>query len=276
MSLTRITSNDELADFDRQSFSFDGIEKNVYVSGVGPAVLVMSEMPGISPQVVRFSRWVRDAGLTVYIPSLFGQDGVTPSVDEALAVFKRTCISAEFRAIEEGGTSPVIRWLRQLAHHAHERCGGPGVGAVGMCFTGNFALSLMLEAPTIAPVVCQPSQPLDKPGAIGIGTRDLVAVRHRLEAEDLTVLAFRFAGDRWCTAQRFAAYSRALGPRFVNRVLPDSAAHPDPPAFFKQVVASPHSTVTAHLIDEEGQPTLAARDEIIRFLVSRLLKRPSD
>jgi dienelactone hydrolase len=179
-------------------------------------------------------------------------------------------VSAEFRALASGGSPPVARWLRALARRAHAERGGPGVGAVGMCFTGNFALSMMLEAPTLAPVVCQPSLPLEQPDALGLSDDELVTLRRRLEAEDLSVLGFRFEGDRWCTAGRFAAFAQALGPRFVARVLPDSAAHPDPPPFFKHVVASPHSVVTAHLIDEAGQPTVAARDEILSFLRARL------
>jgi hypothetical protein len=91
-----------------------------------------------------------------------------------------------------------------------------------------------------------------------------------LEREDLTVMAYRFKGDRFCKAQRFAAYSEALGERFIGRVLPDSAANPDTAPFFDQVVASPHSVMTAHLIDEAGQPTVAARDEILAFFASRL------
>jgi hypothetical protein len=99
---------------------------------------------------------------------------------------------------------------------------------------------------------------------------ELAAVRRRLEAEDLTVLAWRFEGDRWCTARRFAAYAEALGPRFVGRVLPDAAAHPQPPPFFREVVGTPHSVVTAHLVDAAGEPTIAARDEILGFLRARL------
>jgi hypothetical protein len=97
-------------------------------------------------------------------------------------------------------------------------------------------------------------------------------VRERLAREDLTVMAYRFAGDTVCTAQRFAAYEQALGTRFVARVLPDSAAHPEPPPFFKRYVPTPHSVVTAHLVDAQGEPTLAARDEILAFFSSRLLR----
>ena len=122
----------------------------------------------------------------------------------------------------------------------------------------------------LAPVLCQPSLPLNAPGGIEIAPEDVAAVHQRLEREDLTVLAYRFEGDRFCRAQRFAAYADALGSRFVARVLPDSAAHPSPPSFFAEHVPCPHSVVTAHLIDAAGEPTLAARDEILAFFRQRL------
>jgi hypothetical protein len=139
-----------------------------------------------------------------------------------------------------------------------------------MCFTGNFALTMMLEPSVLAPVLCQPSLPLDAPGGLESAPDELDQVRRRLERDDLTVMGFRFDGDRFCTAQRFAAYVEALGDRFVPRVLPDRAANPDTPPFFDEVVNCPHSVVTAHLVDETGQPTLAARDEILSFFHLRL------
>ncbi len=260
-----------LDDFTRREVTLDGATKAVYVAGTGPAVIVMTEMPGISPHVARFARWVRDAGFTVYMPSMFGRDGAVPDAEEGKAVFQRACVSAEFRAFAGNASSPVTQWLRALARLAHAECGGPGVGAIGMCFTGNFALTMMLEPAVLAPVLSQPSLPLDNPGGIEISPEEIAQVRQRLEREDLTVMAYRFEGDRFCRAQRFAAYADALGDRFVARVLPDSAANTrDLPSFFSQVVASPHSVVTAHLIDEAGQPTVAARDEILSFFARRL------
>jgi dienelactone hydrolase len=267
--------DDPLDDFTSRQITLDGVEKKVYTTGRGPAVIVMAEMPGISPHVARFARWVREAGFSVYMPSLFGRDGAVPQAEEGVAVFKRACVSAEFRAFASSNasntSSPVTLWLRALARLAHQECGGPGVGAIGMCFTGNFALSMMLEPAMLAPVVCQPSLPLDDAAGTNFAADELAAMRRRLEREDLSVLAYRFDGDRFCKAERFAAFSQALGPRFVARVLPDSAANPDTPPFFTQVVASPHSVVTAHLIDEAGQPTLMARDEILAFFAWRLL-----
>ena len=262
---------DALEDFDPREITLDGLTKIVHVAGSGSAVIVMAEMPGISPQVARFSRWVRDAGFTVYMPSLFGRDGAIPDVEEGTAIFKRACVSAEFRAFAANESSPVTTWLRSLAKLAHEECGGPGVGAIGMCFTGNFALTMMLEPSMLAPVLSQPSLPLDDPAGLEIAPDELAAVGQRLKRDDLTVMGYRFAGDRFCRAERFAAYSDALGDRFIARVLPDSSANRESlPPFSEKVVASPHSVVTAHLIDEAGQPTIGARDEILAFFAHRL------
>lgn len=267
--------DDPLSDFERRDITLLEQRKTVLVSGTGPAVIVMAEMPGISPHVARFARWVRDAGFAVYMPSLFGVDGAFPRAKEGFAVMQRACVSAEFQAFAANESSPVTTWLRALARLAHSECGGPGVGAIGMCFTGNFALSMMLESATIAPVLCQPSLPLGNLEAIQLAPDEAVQIRRRLEREDLTVRGYRFADDQFCTAQRFAAYSEALGSRFVATVLPSSAANPEPPPFFKDIVRCPHSVVTAHLIDAVGEPTVAARDEIIAFFAGRLKTTPT-
>jgi dienelactone hydrolase len=268
--------DDPLTDFFARDIDIEGLRKRVYVSGQGPAVIVMAEMPGISPHVARFARWVRSAGFAVYMPSLFGRDGAYPRAEEGVEILKRACISAEFRALGGNASSPVSKWLRGLARLALDECGGPGVGAVGMCFTGNFALTMMLEPAMLAPVLSQPSLPLDQPGGLEISPEELAQVRERLEREDLSVLALRFQGDRYCKAERFAAYRSALGERFVERVLPDAAANPEPPPFFKDVIGSPHSVLTAHLVDREGEPTTRARDEVIAFLRLRLYRDAPD
>src|SRR5437868_13652456 len=219
--------DDSLDDFAARDVTLDRVTKRVYVAGQGPAVIVMAEMPGISPHVARFARWVRDAGFTVYMPSLFGRDGAVPTVEEGIAVFQRACMSAEFRAMAANVSSPVTQWLRALARLAHGECGGLGVGAIGMCFTGNFALTMMLEPAMLAPVLSQPSLPLNVPEGLEIAPEELAAVRDRLERDDLTVLAYRFAAVKICRPERVAAYTAALGDRVVRRALPDSAANSD-------------------------------------------------
>jgi dienelactone hydrolase len=264
MTTRPLNQDDSLDDFAVRMITLGGKSRRVYVSGSGPAVIVMTEMPGISPHVARFARWVREAGFTVYMPHLFGKDGAVPSMPGALFTMARGCISREFRAFSANASSPATVWLRALAAMAHTECGGRGVGAIGMCWTGNFALSMMLEKSVLAPVLSQPSLPLNDPAGMHIAPDELAAVKARMEAEDLTVLAYRFDGDSFCKAARFDAYQAALGDRFQARVLPDSAARPN------TAVKNPHSVVTLHLIDEAGQPTVAARDEILAFFKSRL------
>jgi len=258
-----LTERDPLDDFERRQLSLLGETKRVFVAGRGPAVIVMTEMPGISPHVARFSRFVRDAGFTVWMPDLFGDAGRPVTIPYAVRSIARACVSREFRAFASNASSPVTRWLRALAAHAHPLCGGKGVGAIGMCFTGNFALSLMLEPAMLAPVLAQPSLPMLNPAGLHIAPEELRAVKERMEREDLTVLAYRFEGDAFCRGERFAAYQAALGDRFVGRVLPDECA-------MKGTPMRPHSVVTLHLIDREGEPTRAAVDEIVAFFRTRL------
>jgi dienelactone hydrolase len=264
--------DDPIDDFERRLVEVEGVEKTVHVAGSGPGVVVMPEMPGISPDVLRLARWIREAGFTVFVPSLFGRDGAYPTA-EGVQVVRRACVSAEFAAFAGGGTSRVSSWLRALARRILEECGGPGVGAIGLCFTGNFALSMTLEPAVIAPVVNHPSLPLDDPAGLELSDEDAAAIRDRVRRDGLSVLAYRFSDDKWCTGQRFAAYRALLGDAFDGRVLPGSAANPEPPPFFKDVVETPHSVVTAHFVDQEGHPTAAARDEIVAFLVERLSPR---
>lgn len=261
---TDLAKRDDLSDFQRVTITLLGKSKLVYVTGTGPAVIVMTEMPGISPHVARFARWVRDAGFTVYMPHLFGKDGAVPTPASGVFEIAKACVSREFRAFAANASSPVTQWLRALAAYAHQESGGKGVGAIGMCFTGNFALSMMLEKSVLAPVLAQPSLPLNDPAGLHIAPDELAAVKARMEAEDLTVRAYRFEGDSFCRAERFSAYEAALGDRFEGRVLPDSAANPN------TKMKTPHSVVTLHLIDEEGQPTRTARDEILDFFRIRL------
>lgn len=261
-----LTQDDPLDDFGPQAMQLHDITKTVYVAGTGPAVIIMHEMPGISPHVARFARWVRDAGFTVYMPSLFGRDGAVPLADEGGQVFQRACVSREFRVMAGGGTSPVVTWLRALATLAHQECGGTGVGAIGMCFTGNFAISMMIEPAMKAAVACQPSLPLDDPAAIEMSDEDANTVAQRLNRDDLTVKAYRFEGDPFCMAARFDTYAHKFGKHFDASVLPDSAANPETSPFFAKHIRSPHSVVTQHLINLAGEPTLAARDDILEYL----------
>ena len=219
-----VNADDSLSDFACFQPEFVGRKSPVYTKGVRPAVIVLHEIPGISPQAAWFARWVSETGFTVYMPSLFSRIGGVPAVAEGKEVFQRVCISREFSVLAGQGTSPVVDWLRTLAQLAAKESGFADVGVVGMCLTGNFALSMMIEPAVKAPVICQPSLPLDAPDQIELSDVDVQKVAQRFRDEDLSVRAFRFEGDHFCPAARFAKYRKMFGKHFVEASIPDSAA----------------------------------------------------
>src|SRR5580698_4665850 len=187
-----------LSDFTKESFEAEGKERSVFRLGAGPAVIIMSEAPGISPELAVFARRVVGAGCTAVVPHLFGDVGRPTTAASSLRMLGPACVSREFSCFALKRTSPITTWLRALAASEHERCGGPGVGAVGMCFTGGFALAMMVDDRMLAPVLSQPSQPFPigkkYKADIGISDADLARVKERA-AEGTCLLGLRFTND---------------------------------------------------------------------------------
>ena len=208
-------TDDLMEDFTREVFTSGEFTYDVYWSGSGPAVIVMAEMPGITPNVLRFARWVRDLGCTVVLPDLFGRagfDSTWPSIGKVRGiaygakVLTSTCVRKEFVCWATGRSSPVVTWLRALGREAHERCGGPGIGAVGMCFTGGFALAMATDDRLLVPVLSQPANPFGftkkQRETIDISLAELERVQERC-VEGLEVVGLRFTGDRLVPKERF-------------------------------------------------------------------------
>ncbi|MES1989749.1 MAG: dienelactone hydrolase family protein [Pseudomonadota bacterium] len=256
-----------LSDYTPTEFTYEGKTKPVYVRGHGPAVIVIHEIPGITPEVVRFADWVVDAGFRVYMPLLVGKAGAPISAGYVLKSIATICISREFHVLASHSSSPVTDWLRALARHAHEEAGGKGVGAIGMCFSGNFALSMMMEPSLLAPVLCQPSMPFplgeERKSALHVSPAEFQCVKDRC-AKGAKVLGLRFHGDKMSPPGKFEVLRRELGSAFEGIELEDKYANPE--SFGNQ----PHSVVTNDLIDKDGEPTKEAAKRVIAFFVERL------
>ncbi|WP_207842485.1 dienelactone hydrolase family protein [Williamsia soli] len=265
-----------LAAFEKSDFTHYGQTRTIYRLGTGPAVIIIAEIPGITPKVLRFARKVAEIGCTAVLPSLFGVDGLDPlhagpgDARKMASALVPRCISSDFTVLATGKSSPVVNWLRALAASEHERCGGPGVGAIGMCFTGGFALAMATDERLLAPVVAQPSLPF-RPlnalaGNIDISAEELETVKGRC-AKGLQVLGVRFKGDKLSPPKRFEFLREQLGEAFVAIELDDSDAAPSP--------LPPHSALTEHLIDEPGTPTRQALDDVLDLFRRRLLTEPA-
>jgi dienelactone hydrolase len=265
------TVSGDLAGFTESSFTHDGLTRAVYSGGTGPAVIVIHEIPGLHPGVVAFAERVVDAGFSVRMPSLFGTPGRPVSAGYAVASLARACVAREFTALALDRTSPVIGWLRRLATEAHAECGGPGVGAVGMCFTGGFALGMMVDDTMLAPVLSQPSLPFPltpaRRRAVGISDADLARVKERA-ANGACLMGLRFTADVAVPEARFDTLRRALGDAFVAIEIDSSKGNPH------GIPRAAHSVLTEHFVDEPGHPTRDALDRVLEFFTQRLAPTP--
>ena len=255
--------------YEKTSFTHDGKMRDIFRRGSGPAVIVIAELPGITPDVVGFADRVVDIGCTAVLPHLFGEPGHPEGGVYGITSIVPACVSREFSAWATGRTSPVIAWLRALAAAEHERCGGPGVGAVGMCFTGGFALAMATDERMLAPVLSQPSLPLSLTSKhkrdAGLSRSDLDRVKQRCAAEDLCVLGLRFTNDRLVPAERFATLRAELGDSFVGVEIDSSPGNP------YGHPAKAHSVLTRELQDVPGQPTRDALDQVLDLFRKKLL-----
>lgn len=246
-------STDVLAGWERSTFSAAGFVHDAYRKGRGPGVIVIHEVPGITPKVVAFAEEVVERGCTVVMPDLVGTPGRDVSMPYMIASMLKVCVSREFTAWALDRTTPVTSWLRALARALHGEVGGPGVGAVGMCFSGGFALGMMVDDVMVAPVLSQPSFPIARgTGAgqrnLGLSPDDLASVRRRAE-EGCQVLGLRFTGDRM-VGDRFTELREQLGDAFIAVELPSSSKRD-------------HSVLT-----EQRDDASVAR--VLDFLVERL------
>lgn len=238
-----------LAAWEHGHHAAGGFDYPTYRRGTGPGVIVVHESPGLTPEVITFADEVVDAGFTVVLPHLFGSSHAPPRTWEAARVIPRLCITREFTMMMTGRTVPLAGWLRSLARKLHADVGGPGVGAIGMCVTGGFALAMMIDPVVVAPVLAQPATPLPltrrQAADVNLTPDDFAKVKERVAA-GCPVLGLRYKED-WVTGTRFETLTRELGDGFI-------AVEYEGPG---------HSTLTDHRHPE-------AADRVIEFFRQRL------
>jgi dienelactone hydrolase len=260
-----MTDGDALAGFTRFAFDDGRWTREVYRIGSGPAVIVMHEVPGLHPGVLAFARDLADAGMTAFCPSLFGKPGKPVTLNYMRGVIlKIICIRREFNMWKDGRSSPMVDWLRALARQVHAECGGKGVGAVGMCFSGGFALAMMTEPVVVAPVLSQPSLPLRIKDGLDCSPAEIACARERFHKEDLSLLCLRFTSDRLVPDERIARLKAEFGDKVEVVELADEDAAPGLPV-------APHSVLTLHLhrsIPDSG--TMKAHQKVIAFFKERV------
>ncbi len=258
----------DLTGWMREPFSAAGFTYDVYRKGAGPGVVLIPEMPGIHPGVLALGNHLVDNGFTVVIPSLYGTPGAPAVRAGALGVIARGCVAKEFAAFATNKDRPISHYLRALARDLNAKTPGRGVGVIGQCFSGGFALAAAVDDSVLAPVMSQPSLPMPltprQRADSGVTDAELKIIEKRAADEGLCALGLRFSGDPLVPAERFRTLKDRLGDAF--EVIELDSAKGNPGGFGRMA----HSVLTLEVRETPGNPAYAARKRVVEFLKERL------
>jgi dienelactone hydrolase len=227
---------------------------DVYERGSGAPVVLIQELPGIGVETLQLADELINAGFHVVMPHLFGPIGKTSIGANLLRVF---CMRREFHLFQANRTSPIVDWLKALCREVKSVHSSKGVGVIGMCLTGNFAISLMADDSVLAAVASQPAMPFGKMSALHMSDSDLAAVKQGID-NSAPMKAFRFEADPMCSAAKFASIDANLNTDDSTRV----ELHTLP--------GKGHSVLTLDFVDEAGHPTRTALDDILVYFHRQL------
>ena len=258
----------DLTGWTREPFTAAGFTHDVYRKGQGPGVVLIPEMPGAHPGVLALGNYLVDNGFTVAIPSLYGTPGAPSMRPGMLPVLARGCVAKEFAAFATNKERPVSHYLRALARDLKEKTGSKGVGVIGQCFSGGFALAAAVDDSVLAPVLSQPSSPFGLTAKQkrdpGLSEGEMKIIEKRAADEGLCALGLRFSADPLAPKERFKTLKDRLGDAFEVIELDSS---PGNAGGFGRMA---HSVLTLEVREEEGQQAYEARKRVVQFLKERL------
>ena len=258
----------DLSGWSGAPFTGGGYTHDVYRKGTGPGVELLPEIPGIHPGVLGLGNHLVDNGFTVAMPSLFGEPGKPKTGGYILSSIARACVAREFAAFATNKQRPVALFLRALARDLNASTPGKGVGVIGQCFTGGFALAAAVDDSVLAPVLSQPSVPLPLGRARradpGLSESELATVADRCGNDGLCAMGLRFSEDNVVPRERFAALEERLGDAF--EVIEIDSSPGNQGGFAKGA----HSVLTDEVREVDGQPAYEARKRVVQFLAERL------
>jgi dienelactone hydrolase len=248
-------------------FTGGGFTHDVYRKGSGPGVVLIPEMPGIHPGVLGLGNHLVDNGFTVAAPSLYGTPG-KPIGANVVPTLVRGCIAKEFSAFATNKKRPVADFLRALARDLNEHTPGKGVGVIGQCFSGGFALAAAVDDSVLAPILSQPSLPLPltrkQRRDPGLSEGELKIIEKRAAEDGLCAMGLRFSEDRMSPGERFVTLKERLGDAFEVIEIDSGAGNPD------GLNRMAHSVLTDQVRERDGHPAFEARKRVVAFLTERL------
>jgi dienelactone hydrolase len=261
---------DPLEDFRTLRKTYDGKAFEIYTAGKGPGILVMHEIPGITPTVADCARRLVAAGFRVWMPHMFGEDGKKLNPLYGFEQIGKACIRREFTVLATGKSSPIVQVLRKMCRDLSLETVeyGGKVGAIGMCISGNFALALAVEDVVQAPVLSQPSLPFAITAAqkkdVHASAEEIAAVQQRCASENLEIMALRFTHDFMVPDERIETLKSCFPDNLRLHEIDSSLGNPN------GVPLWAHSVVAHDFVDREGHPTREVWDQVVAFYREKL------
>jgi dienelactone hydrolase len=238
------------------SFVFNG--RRVFVVSTesgGPPILLLHELPGMTPQCFYLARLLAARGYTIYMPLLVGSPGKTSTNLNAAKVL----FGGGFYGSRDE-TSPIITSLRALRDEIHSRHPSQKLGVIGMCMSGNLPPAFLDRAYVKAVVMSQPALPTfgnGKESKLALSQSDIKAARN----SGVPMLAFRFTTDSISPEPRRVKFIETFGGQLTFRALP--------------VDHTAHAVLTTELFDAPNHakttgPSAEALKELIGYLGAQL------
>ncbi|MCV7343662.1 dienelactone hydrolase family protein [Mycolicibacterium rhodesiae] len=258
----------DLTGWVKEPFTAAGFTHDVYRKGSGPGVVLIPEIPGIHPGGLALGNYLVDNGFTVAMPSLFGTPGAPARGPMMVPTLARVCVAKEFAAFATNKDRPVSHYLRALARDLKATAGGKGVGVIGQCFSGGFALAAAVDDSVLASVLSQPSVPigltLKHKRDPGMSEGELQVIEKRAAQDGLCALGLRFSEDPMAPAERFKTLKDRLGDSFEVIEIDSSKGNKDG---FGRIA---HSVLALEVREREGHPAYEARKRVVQFLKDQL------
>ena len=255
--MKRIT---QIEAYQKEEFSAkmrNGLTANhdIYALGEGhKIVVIIQELPGIGQETLALADRFVERGYKVYLPHLFGPIGKTDSTGNLIRVL---CMRREFRIFARNESSPIVDFLSALCSELKIRHQVRGVAVIGMCLTGNFAISLMANEDVLAGFASQPSLAVMNQGSIHMSKEEIAKVKRNIDAVG-AMHCGRFEKDNLCTLKKFKLLDRTFNEEDRQRII------------FHEIPGKGHSILTMDFVDEEGHPTRKTLDTIFAYFDKQL------
>lgn len=224
------------------------VTHDVYSRGKGKLLVLIQELPGIGQETLALADQFVNRGYKIILPHLFGPLGKTSVLGNTVRIL---CMQKEFKIFSARQSSPIVDWLKALCTKVKNDHNAKGVAVIGMCLTGNFAISLMADDAVLAGYASQPSLPVLKQKSLHLSEAEVEKIKTRLD-EFGPMHCARFEKDPLCRASKFDSYERTFN-RGRERII------------FHTLPGRGHSILTLDFVDASGHPTKKVLDEVMDY-----------